>query len=91
LCFAGKFSAEGEQMESMTYELKYCEGCGTLKLRPVGKSGRGCRVCEQLLARFRFPRKVLGNPEGLPLSRAQLKMAAMAVPAVSQTAAGGAL
>ena len=86
-----KFCAEGEQMESMKYELKYCQGCGTLKLRPVGKSGQGCRVCEQLLARFRFPSKVLGNPGGLPPSRAQLKMAPMADPAVSQTAAEAAV
>jgi len=42
-------------MENIRYELKYCEGCGTLKLQPVKtKTGR-CRVCEQMLARFRFP------------------------------------
>jgi len=48
-------------MESIKYELKYCEGCGTLKLRPVGTGTGHCRVCESILARFRFPRKMMAN------------------------------
>jgi hypothetical protein len=42
-------------MENMRYELKYCEGCGTLKLQPVKAKADRCRVCEQMLTRFRFP------------------------------------
>lgn len=42
-------------MENIRYELKYCEGCGTLKLQPVKSKTSHCRVCEKMLARFRFP------------------------------------
>jgi hypothetical protein len=42
-------------MKSIRYELKYCEGCGTLKLRDVTSVTNYCRVCEEILARFRFP------------------------------------
>ena len=48
-------------MESIKYELKYCEGCGTLKLRPVLADIHHCRVCERMLTRFRFPRRMLGS------------------------------
>jgi ribosomal protein L37AE/L43A len=43
-------------METTKYELKYCERCGTLKLRPVESGTTYCRRCERLLARFAFPR-----------------------------------
>jgi len=43
-------------MRSTTYELKYCERCGTLKLRPVASGTTYCPVCERLLARYAFPR-----------------------------------
>ena len=43
-------------METIKYELKYCEGCGTLKLRPVCSANTYCLLCERMLARFRFPR-----------------------------------
>jgi len=43
-------------MDSTTYELKYCERCGTLKLRPVASVSTYCRRCEELLARFTFAR-----------------------------------
>lgn len=63
-------------MERIHYELKYCEGCGTLKLRPVLPGAHSCRVCEHMLTRFRFPRKVLANGRAnLPLL-AELKMVA---------------
>lgn len=74
-------SAKDGVMKSIRFELKYCEGCGTLKLRPVTSSSNDCRVCERLLARFRFPRArlaancggpgsapVLQIPAGIPLS-----------------------
>ncbi len=48
-------------MEDIRYELKYCEGCGTLQLRPVVAGAEPCRVCEQMLLRFRFPRKMLAD------------------------------
>jgi hypothetical protein len=63
-------------MKSIHYELKYCEGCGTLKLRPVLPGAHHCRVCEQMLTRFRFPRKVLANRRTDPPHIAELKMAA---------------
>lgn len=43
-------------MEIIKYELKYCERCGTLKLRPVSSETTYCRGCERLLTRFTFPR-----------------------------------
>jgi hypothetical protein len=43
-------------MENRKYELKYCEGCGTLRLRSVNAKTNHCRVCERLLARFRLPK-----------------------------------
>jgi len=39
-------------METIRFELKYCERCGTLKLRPVASATTYCRRCESLLARF---------------------------------------
>ena len=43
-------------MENIKYELKYCERCGTLKLRPITSPNNYCLFCERMLARFRFPR-----------------------------------
>jgi hypothetical protein len=43
-------------MENISYELKYCERCGTLKLRPIDSGGTYCRHCEGMLARYKFPR-----------------------------------
>ncbi len=43
-------------METIRFELKYCERCGTLKLRPVASETTYCRRCESLLARFTFSR-----------------------------------
>lgn len=45
-------------MECIHLELKYCEGCGTLKLRPINSVTEHCVVCDRMLARFRFPRKL---------------------------------
>jgi hypothetical protein len=75
-----KLSAEDRHMKSIHYELKYCEGCGTLELRPVLPGAHHCRVCEHMLRRFRFPRKMLANRQvGLP-HLAELKMAAAVSP-----------
>lgn len=48
-------------METISCELKYCEGCGTLKLRPVNCVTNHCVICEQMLTRFRFPRTALAR------------------------------
>lgn len=48
-------------MESIKYELKYCEGCGTLKLRPIHSQINDCVVCDRMLARFRFPRTLVAK------------------------------
>lgn len=48
-------------MESIKCELKYCEGCGTLKLRPANSDTNDCPVCERMLARFRFPRGLVAK------------------------------
>ena len=63
-------------MENMTYELKYCEGCGTLKLRPVVAGAHHCGVCEHMLTRFRFPRRMLANGRAELPQIAALKLAA---------------
>jgi hypothetical protein len=54
-------------MEIIRYELKYCEGCGTLKLRPVLSANNHCMICERLLERFGFRRKI-GAPNLAELS-----------------------
>ena len=43
-------------MEIIRYELKYCERCGTLKLRPIDSVSTYCRRCQALLARYSFSR-----------------------------------
>ena len=73
-------------MESISCELKYCEGCGTLKLRPVKSVTNHCAICERMLARFRFPRAALARQyAGLP-SAAMLKKLSLAM---CDAAAGG--
>jgi hypothetical protein len=47
-------SAKDRPMNTVKYELKYCERCGTLKLRPVSSTTTYCMLCERLLSRFRF-------------------------------------
>ena len=54
-------------MKTIKYELKYCEGCGTLKLRPICSANNYCRLCERMLARFRFPQRIGRKmPAGVP-------------------------
>ena len=55
-------------MENIRYELKYCEGCGTLKLQPIKTKAVRCRVCEQMLARFRFPQAAKAGMKQGPAS-----------------------
>ena len=49
-------------MKSISYVLKYCEGCGTLRLRPVKAELPPCRICERSLARFGFRGKPFSEP-----------------------------
>jgi hypothetical protein len=73
-------------MEDIRYELKYCEGCGTLKLRPVLAGSYHCRVCESMLTRFRFPRRMLADGRAEFPQIAKLKLAAGVQPATGRTA-----
>ena len=62
-------SAKDRHMKTVKYELKCCEGCGTLKLRPACSANNYCLVCERMLARFRFPQRVERKmPAGIPLA-----------------------
>jgi len=73
-------------MECIHYELKYCEGCGTLKLRPIKSAMGPCAICERLLARFRFPRKAWAREyAGLPVAAVPRQIA----PAMGGTMPGG--
>ena len=40
-------------MQAITYELKYCERCGSLRLRRADSSDTYCQTCEQAL--FNLP------------------------------------
>ena len=66
-------------MESIKYELKYCEGCGTLKLRPIQSEMNDCAVCERMLARFRFPRALVARKTSNLASAAILRKTPRAV------------
>lgn len=76
-------------MQSIRCELKYCEVCGTLKLRTISSPNNHCTVCERMLARFRFPNKAVSGKSidfpglaesntlaGIPLSMSGLGPAA---------------
>ena len=51
-------------MQTIAYELKYCEGCGALKLRPLQSAGTNCRCCETTLAGFPLRHKGRGKNAG---------------------------
>ena len=42
-------------MQDTTYELKYCERCGSLGLRRSQSSETYCEPCGQLLVHYSFP------------------------------------
>jgi hypothetical protein len=59
-------------MNNVKYELKYCERCGTLKLRPISSTTNYCLLCERLLSRYRLGKRAaaaiaagLPAPDGL--------------------------
>jgi hypothetical protein len=39
-------------MQLSTYELKYCERCGSLRLRRSASAETYCEPCEQMLANY---------------------------------------
>lgn len=62
-------------METVKCELKYCEGCGTLKVRPINLVTNHCAICDHMLTRFRFPRTALARKGGgLPIAAAWQKL-----------------
>jgi hypothetical protein len=42
-------------MQPSTYELKYCERCGSLRLRPAASAETYCQPCGQMLANYSLP------------------------------------
>ncbi len=42
-------------MSSITYQLKYCERCGSLRLRPANSAETYCAPCEQALFNWVLP------------------------------------
>jgi hypothetical protein len=42
-------------MQLSTYELKYCERCGSLRLRPAASAETYCQPCGQMLANYSLP------------------------------------
>ena len=76
-------------MEITRYELKYCERCGTLKLRRVASESTYCRLCESLLSRFAFPRRADGaSSSSLPAQIEANILGGMSQPSGSQALAG---
>lgn len=72
-------------MKAIKYELKYCERCGTLKLRPISSANNCCLPCERLLARYRLPRGATN--EVAPGKAGEMKVLAGILLPVSGTAA----
>jgi hypothetical protein len=72
-------------MNTEKLELKYCERCGTLKLRPVSSTQNCCKACARMLERYRLgkrARAIVAN--GMPPPPASHVPAA-----VADTAAAG--
>ncbi len=74
-------------MENIKFELKYCERCGTLKLRRVDSVSTYCRRCEGLLARYTSPSGVTAAKTA-PLRRVRGMLAAIPPPVSSGRIAG---
>jgi hypothetical protein len=45
----------GTPMQPATYELKYCERCGSLSLRRAASADTYCKPCAEMLANFSLP------------------------------------
>jgi hypothetical protein len=46
-------------MQAIIYRLKYCEGCGSLRLRPADSAETYCQRCEQVLFAVPLPNEAL--------------------------------
>lgn len=46
-------------MQNVTYELKYCERCGSLGARRTESAETYCEPCGQILLNYSFPEKML--------------------------------
>ena len=76
-------------MKAIKYELKYCERCGTLKLRPVSSANNCCLPCERMLTHYGFPRGAV-SANGVALPRAGGMKVSVGIPvSVSGTSAPG--
>ena len=75
-------------MKSTKYELKYCEGCGTLKLRPVTSEKTYCMRCEWLLSRYSLSKRARGGAAVSLPSAAEIKELVGISPEVSDATVG---
>jgi len=46
-------------MTTTTYQLKYCERCGSLRLRAADSAETYCRPCEQALFNWTLPEETV--------------------------------
>jgi hypothetical protein len=46
-------------MESTNYQLKYCERCGSLRLRPAASAETYCQPCERALFTWSLPEETM--------------------------------
>jgi hypothetical protein len=46
-------------MEPTAYQLKYCERCGSLRLRPADSAENYCQPCEQALFNWSLPEETV--------------------------------
>lgn len=46
-------------MEATKYQLKYCERCGSLRLRPAASAETYCQPCEQALFNWSLPEQTV--------------------------------
>jgi hypothetical protein len=49
-------------MQNITYELKYCERCGSLGLRRSQSADNYCAPCGQILTTYSSPQNALRGP-----------------------------
>lgn len=70
-------------MQDVTYELKYCERCGSLGLRRSQSGKTYCEPCGQILTSYSLPgdrsrRSLLRNPESPAVTPLELDVKAQA-------------
>jgi len=46
-------------MQATSYQLKYCERCGSLRLRPAASAENYCQPCEQTLFNWTLPEETV--------------------------------